>query len=193
MKRRAVLFAGAYAVTAAAVTHGADPADSRFASNFDGMRLRDQDDRPFELASLSGKVTLFNFVFTGCSTVCPIQTRVLADVLDGLDAAVQRKVRFVSVSLDPLADSPSVLKAFARRVDADRRAWRFITGQPRDVERLAEKLRLFPASAGTRRPVDHATALWLVDSEGRLAQRYNGNPPDPVRLRDELTVFSRQG
>jgi cytochrome oxidase Cu insertion factor (SCO1/SenC/PrrC family) len=154
------------------------------------MRLRDQDDRPFRLSALEGKVALFNFVFTGCSTVCPAQTRALAEVQQGLDAEVRKKVRFVSVSLDPLADSPAVLKAFAQRMGADLRHWSFVTGRPGDIDRLSERLRLFRAASGVRRPDDHATALWLADRQGRLAQRYNGNPPDGKRLREELTAFA---
>lgn len=158
-----------------------------FASNFDGTMLQDQEGRPFRLAALAGKAILYNFVYTGCSTVCPMQTRVLAEVQQGLAARVRDQVHFVSVSLDPLSDSPKVLKAFALRMGADLNHWSFVTGRPVDIERVADQLRLFKATPEARRPDDHATNLWLADREGHLLQRYAGNPPDPARLRSELT------
>jgi len=156
-----------------------------FTSNFDGAILQDQEGRPFRFAALAGKSILYNFVYTGCSTVCPIQTHVLAEVQRGLAPEVQDKVHFVSVSLDPLSDSPKVLKAFALRMGANLKHWSFVTGRPADVERMADQLRLFKADG--RRPDDHATSLWLTDREGRLMQRYPGNPPDRTRLISELT------
>lgn len=157
-----------------------------FASNFEGAMLQDQEGRPFRLAALAGKVILYNFVYTGCSTVCPMQTRVLAEVQQGLATKVRDQVHFVSVSLDPLSDSPKALKAFALRMGADLKHWSFVTGRPTDIERVADHLRLFKAPEA-RRPDDHATTLWLADREGRLIQRYPGNPPDPARLVSELT------
>jgi len=149
--------------------------------------LQDQEGRPFRLAALTGKAILYNFVYTGCSTVCPMQTRVLAEVQRGLAAQVREHVHFVSVSLDPLSDSPKVLKAFALRMGADLKHWSFVTGRPSDIDHVADQLRLFKAKPEARRPDDHATSLWLADHEGRLVQRYPGNPPDPARLVSELT------
>ncbi|MEH3087158.1 MAG: SCO family protein [Xylophilus ampelinus] len=192
--RRAWLLAGAGAVAAAAARRSAaaaPPDASAFAANFEGMRLRDQDDRAFRLDSLAGRVVLFHFVFTGCSTICPAQTHVLAEVQRGLGADVRRRVHFVSVSVDPLADTPAALRAFALRMGADLRTWSFVTGRPEDIDRLADRLRLFRAAPGAVRPGDHATALWLVDARGRLAQRYGGNPPDAIRLGQELATYAR--
>ena len=156
-----------------------------FDSNFEGAMLQDQEGRPFRFSLLAGKSILYNFVYTGCSTVCPIQTHVLAEVQRGLAPEVRDRVHFVSVSLDPLSDSPKVLKAFALRMGADLKHWSFITGRPADIERVADRLRLFKPDA--RQPDDHATSLWLADHEGRLMQRYPGNPPDRARLIAELT------
>ena len=163
---------------------------SAFASNFEGAMLQDQEGRPFRPTALAGKAILYNFVFTGCSTVCPMQTRVLAEVQKHLAPDVLDRVHFVSVSLDPLSDSPKVLKAFALRMGADLKHWSFVTGRPADIERVADQLRLFRATPDARRPDDHATSLWLADREGRLIQRYPGSPPDRARLVSELTQLN---
>ena len=162
-----------------------------FAANFDGAALVDQDGRPFSFAPLAGKVLLVNFVYTGCSTVCPMQTRVLAEVQAALAADVAARVRFVSISLDALQDTPAALKAFATTMRADLTHWSFVTGKPSDVDRIAQRLRLFRAGPNVTRPDDHATSLWAVDAKGRLVQRYAGNPPDRERLVRELTTLAR--
>ena len=177
------------ALAAAPPVAAADP--SLFARNFDGLGLVDQDNRAFGFERLAGKVLLVNFVFTGCSTVCPVQTHVLAEVQRGLPGDIREGVHFVSVSLDPLSDTPPALKAYARRMGADLRHWSFVTGRPADIERVADRLRLFRPGPDARKQDDHTTALWLVDARGRLMQRLHGNPPDGRRLGSELTALRR--
>lgn len=163
----------------------ATPAE-RFDSNFAGAQWLDHEGRRFGTAQLAGKIVLFNFVFTGCSSVCPVQTHALAQLQRELPAGVRGDVHFVSFSLDPLSDTPATLKAYARRMGADLRGWSFVTGRPQDVDHVAERLRLFPTDRQAARPADHAGALWLTDRSGRLMQRYSGTPPDTARLGREI-------
>lgn len=185
--RRSLLLALAALPALSAAARADEPG---FALNFAGAALRDQDDRPFDFASLAGKVVLVNFVYTGCSTVCPVQTRVLADVQAALPPPARAKVRFVSLSLDPLNDTPQALKAFATKMGADLSGWWFVTGKPDDIDKIAARLRLFKPGPATKRPDDHATSLWAVDTKGRLIQRYAGNPPERERLVRELTTLA---
>jgi cytochrome oxidase Cu insertion factor (SCO1/SenC/PrrC family) len=78
-----------------------------------------------------------------------------------------------------------VLHAFATRFNVDLSRWSFVTGDKADIDRLADRLRLF-AENGDRVPDNHATALWLMDGHGRLMQRYAGNPPEVDRLVGEV-------
>lgn len=158
-----------------------------FARNFDGLRLQDQEGRRFSFASLKGQVLLVHFVFTGCSTVCPVQTRALAEVQKTLPSPARDGIRFLSLSIDPLSDTPAVLKAYAQRMGADLSRWSFVTGAPTDIERVTDRLRLF--KPGGKRPDDHTTSLWLVDARGQMVQRLSGNPPDSARVARELVTL----
>jgi protein SCO1 len=160
-----------------------------FYGNFRGTQLLDQDGRKFDPAALLGRTVLVNFVFTGCSTVCPVQTHALAQVQRQLPPAVRSQVRLLSVSLDPLGDTPQALKAFALRMGVDLSGWSFVTGRPNDIERVSDALRLFRPGPEVRRPDDHATGLWLIDRHGQLRLRYDGNPPDVKRLLREIPVL----
>jgi len=73
-----------------------------------------------------GPVAL-NFVFTSCSAICPIQSQTFAELQ--ARAAPGLHLRLMSISLDPLSDTPAVLREYGRKFGAGRE-WRFYTGTP---------------------------------------------------------------
>ncbi|HXM71227.1 MAG TPA: SCO family protein, partial [Thermoanaerobaculia bacterium] len=75
----------------------------------------------------AGGPVLVQFIFTSCSTICP--------VLSGTFAAVQGalpEARLVSISIDPDVDTPARLAEYARRFKAGPR-WRLLGGRLEDV------------------------------------------------------------
>jgi cytochrome oxidase Cu insertion factor (SCO1/SenC/PrrC family) len=173
--------------------HAATDATS-FYSNFANLTFKNQHNQAFNTAKLTHKVVLFNFIYTQCATVCSVQTKALVDVVNALPKNVRAKVALVSVSLDPLSDTPEKLSAFAKQNHADFNNWYFITSKPDDVKTLSDRLKLFGADKKTSdaavRPNDHITHLWLVDNQGRLIMRYLGNPIDKARLAREMEQLS---
>jgi len=161
-----------------------------FDANFADLSLKDQEDRPFAVSTLAGKVVLYNFIFTACPNICPKQTRALVEVQRALSPEARQHAHFVSVTIDPSNDTPAALKAFAERLDVDFANWTFVTGPAGDVDRLAERLRLFASEDPAQRPAAHSTTLWLVDAQGRLVQKYAGNPPDAKRVAGEMSRLS---
>ena len=165
---------------------GAAPSDpTSFLTNFAPLKLVDQAGRPFVVDELRGKVVLFNFIFTSCPNICPVQTQALAEVQRAIPRSDRDRVQFVSVSIDPVHDTPAVLLSFAQRFKLDFARWTFVTGGTEDIDRLSERLRLF-AQNTERRPENHGTTLWMMDGKGRLMQRYAGDPPEVPRLVSEL-------
>lgn len=190
---RGLFYSGRYWVfvcsLAAALQVQADPVH-QFLDNFDGISLIDQRGREFDAESLSGRVVLFNFIFTGCDSTCPLQTQTLAQVLTALPEKVRSQVRFISVSIDPGNDTPEKLQRFAQRMQADLDGWLFLTGNVLQLQDVARRLHLLDENKPDN-PKIHRTSLWLVDSQGRMLQRYKGNPPDRDRLIRELIQVSR--
>ncbi|MDB5936133.1 MAG: SCO1/SenC [Massilia sp.] len=64
---------------------------------------------------------VLDFVFTTCTTICPILSRTFAQLQSA------RGLRLVSISIDPQHDTPAVLRSYARQFEAGK-AWRFYTG-----------------------------------------------------------------
>jgi len=102
--------------------------------SLDGIALVDQDGRATTLrdALASDKPVLVNFIFTTCTTICPVMTAGMSQFLTNLGAD-RDKVQVVSVSIDPEHDSAETLRAYAARYHAPP-SWRFLTGAPPAIE-----------------------------------------------------------
>jgi len=100
----------------------------------DGIELVDQDGGATTLreALESDKPVLVNFIFTTCTTICPVMTAGMSQFLTNLGSE-QDQVRVVSISIDPENDSPATLRAYAKRYHAPP-SWRFLTGSPAAIE-----------------------------------------------------------
>ncbi len=86
--------------------------------------LTDQAGKPFGSTDLRGRPWVANFIFTRCTTICPIFTEKMSKLEEKADPAL----RFVSFSVDPEYDSPAVLLAYARAKRARLDRWSFLTG-----------------------------------------------------------------
>lgn len=156
-----------------------------------GLHLQDQFARPIEPASLAGRILLLNFVFAGCSASCPLQTHELALLRRELPAPVRERTQFLSVTVDPLNDTPAALAGFARRLGAEQPGWRFATGVPAQVETLLARMQVLERQDQAPTPADHRSSLWLFDRDGALVQRFTGAPPDRRRLAEEIGRLAR--
>jgi len=98
------------------------------------VTLVDADARPVRLRELlaGNEPVMMNFVFTTCSTICPVMVRVFSEVPGRLGAA-SKNLRMVSISLDPENDTPAQLKSYAKHIGAGPR-WQFLTGRLQDIK-----------------------------------------------------------
>lgn len=167
--------------------------NASFFKNFENTQLVDQNNQPFNIEKHLGKLVLFNFIYTQCSAVCPIQSKQLTQLRKSLPPDLSKNVVFISVTLDPLADKPKKLKAFAKKMKLDEKNWYFLTGNQDSIVNIVNRLELFGdlnKAKSAKKPDDHKTALWLVDQRGMLMMQYNGVPVDVERLTRELKQLS---
>lgn len=97
------------------------------------LTLMDQNRVPVAIAeALSGaEPVVLQFVFTTCPAVCPVLTNTLASVQDDV-APGAGKLRLISITIDPVYDTPKRLRSYAHNVGAEG-AWQFLTGEVADV------------------------------------------------------------
>jgi len=81
------------------------------------------------------KLVVINMMYAGCSNTCPPATHNLVKVQEMLKDRVGRDIFMYSLTLRPEQDGPEELARFAR-LHGVRPGWLFLTGLPREVEKL---------------------------------------------------------
>jgi protein SCO1 len=135
--------------------------------------LTTQDDKPFRLSQLRGKIVLVSFVFTTCNGSCPATTHRMslaeaalarADLLD--------KVHLVSITLDPARDKPAALREYVRLFDIESKHWTFLTGTPKQIDRVLSDWGMW-ARPTVNGQLDHPSRVFLLDGRGRVREIYD--------------------
>ncbi len=105
--------------------------------------LLDQDGQPRRFYSdlIRGRIVIINLVFTSCRSSCPLIMARLAELQELLGPRMG-EVAFLSISVDPVMDTPQALRVYADELRA-RPGWYFLTG-PQDavytvLRRLGER------------------------------------------------------
>jgi cytochrome oxidase Cu insertion factor (SCO1/SenC/PrrC family) len=130
-----------------------------------------------------GKITLLTFFYTYCVDPlgCPFAHTTLANLRDRVtgDRALAGRVRFVSVSLDPTHDTPTVIASYGREFTADPTfEWRFVTA--RRVPELLPVLDDFGQDVSVdldengraTRTLHHMLKMFLIDAHGEVREIY---------------------
>jgi protein SCO1/2 len=136
--------------------------------------LTDSNGKPFQLASLEGKVVVVSFIYTTCTGICPGTTQAMARARDALKEAKLwgTSVEFVSITLDPGRDAPGVLRQYAKLFRADDPPWHFLTGPPEKVHSAIAAwgmwVKALPSGA-----LDHPSRIFLLDPRGHQREIYN--------------------
>lgn len=191
---RALPLAGALLLAAIVVSPGiAAPAPFPVIGNrAPNFLLIDQDDQRVQVSQFRGKVVLLNFIYTHCTDVCPLTTAALARVQREL---VHRgwwatDVVFLTITTDPLRDTPGVLRAYATRYKADFRGWHFLTGDPGTTQTVYKQYGIAIQARGGNLQ-DHASPTFVIDRDGVVLGAYGTNPDPDAIVRDLVQLRAR--
>ena len=127
---------------------------------------------------LDGRIAVLSFIYTTCSDIngCPLATHVLRGVQDRLlDApGLSGHVRLISLSFDPVRDTPTVLARYSSYFRAPGFDWRFVT--TRSQAELAPVLDAYGQWV-IRDPeqgaLSHLLRVYLIDRERRIRNIYS--------------------
>jgi protein SCO1/2 len=100
---------------------------------------------------VSGEPVALNFIFTTCTTICPVMTATFAQMQRELGDSADR-VHLVSISIDPEYDRPDVLEAYAKQFQAGGN-WTFLTGETNDIVRVLRSFDAYTGSKMSHRPI----------------------------------------
>jgi protein SCO1 len=131
--------------------------------------------RDFRNEVVGKKIVVIDFVYTSCTTVCPVMSALFAQVQVRLGARAGSDVTLVSMSVDPVRDTPARLKEYSARYEAGP-GWTWLTGKKQAVDEVLKSL-----GAYTPNFEDHPALVLVGDGASGKWTRYYGFP-DPEQI-----------
>ncbi|MGP1681400.1 MAG: SCO family protein [Giesbergeria sp.] len=124
----------------------------------------------------SGRVTVVDFIYTRCETLCLS----LGGVFQQMQRSLQQDgtpagegVRLLSISFDGVHDTPDRLAAYARGLGADPALWQFVrVPEAHESAALLRRLQVVVVPDG-RGDYEHNAALLVLDAAGRLVRVFD--------------------
>lgn len=150
----------------------------------------DQDGRKRDVASFKSSAVVLTFIYTRCPmpTFCPLMDRHFKTLQERLKAEpALRNVQLVSVSFDPITDTPPVLKKHAAALGADPKRWTFVTGDRDAIDRFTARFGVaVTREMNEQRDISHNLRTAIVDAKGTLVKAYTGNEWTPDQVLADL-------
>ena len=150
--------------------------------------LTNQNGEHISLDTFRGHPFVLTFVFTRCPlpNFCPR----MSNNFEELQAAIKTgrgtlaTTRLLSITLDPVFDTPEVLKSYAGYHHADPQTWSFATGDEKEVESFTRAFSVYRQTEGGT--ISHGLATALIDKKGKIAKLWRGNAWKPDEVIEEI-------
>jgi len=151
---------------------------------FADVTLLDQNGKVVSLEKdlVSNNIVVMGFIYTSCTTVCPVVSSIMGKVQKQLGARVGTEVQLVSISIDPQRDDPQRLNDYARTFQQGP-GWSWLTGSPQSVTVTLMGLGAYSADVE-----NHSPLILVGDGNNRFWTRYYGltEPTELARAVERL-------
>ena len=124
----------------------------------------------FVTDALENRIVAIDFVYTTCTTACPVLSSVFSLVQAELGDRAGKEAWLVSMSIDPVRDTPRRMAEYGRKFDAGE-GWIWLTGEKSNVDRVLAGL-----GAYTPEIVDHPPMVLIGDAKRGVWRRLFGFP-----------------
>jgi protein SCO1/2 len=173
---------------AAAPVAPAIPPNRWGANYFPNVTLLTQDGTPVRFYDdlLKDKQVAINVIYTSCKDECPLETARLVQLQRLMGERMGKDIFFYSISIDPVHDTPEVLKAYAEKFGVGP-GWLFLTGKPEDIKFIARKIGLSRGSDSANKD-GHTASLMVGDVNAGQWMR-NSAVDDPQFLAGTIGSF----
>ncbi|MDH3758221.1 MAG: SCO family protein [Gammaproteobacteria bacterium] len=138
---------------------------------------------------IGDNIVVMDFVYTTCTTICPVLSAIFTQVQGKLGEQVGDDVVLVSMSVDPIRDTPQRLKAYSAKHRAGD-SWLWLTGAKPVVDEV-----LVGVGAYTTNFEDHPTMVLIGDGRTGEWKRLFGfpNPDRIVSVVNEMRARRESG
>ena len=139
---------------------------------------------------VKGKLVVMNYIFTNCPDICPLSTNNMRLIQERVKKEKIEDVEFVSISFDPLQDSPDVLLKFAEIRNLDLSNWEFLSGEKLMIDSLMNKIGIVAVIGDSTVFKDgrkiyyytHTDRIQLMDADGKIRKNYRGSSINPDEI-----------
>ncbi|WP_409278099.1 SCO family protein [Pseudomonas defluvii] len=161
------------------------PTQEKAHVRFADVQLVDQHGMPVRLEKdlVGDKLVVMGFIYTHCTTVCPVVSSIMGKVQQQLGGRVGEEVQLVSISVDPQRDDPQRLLDYSRTFQKGP-GWSWLTGTPYAVNETLKGLGSLSPDLG-----QHPPLILVGDGHSGHWTRYYGFT-DPALLIAEINRLS---
>ena len=145
----------------------------------------DQHNSIFSTINLNNKITIADFFFTSCPELCPAMSRNMKDL--ALTYTSNSKVQFLSISVDPLNDTKSVINNYILSQGLNFDNWFFLESDSSSIVSLLEQGFLL---SGEGLPGLHSTKFILINSNAEVVGYYDPFREEEInQLKSDINNF----
>ncbi len=139
------------------------------------------------------KIYVADFFFTTCPTICPIMTKNMVNIQK--EIINDDEVMLLSHSVTPEIDTVAQLKRYAIEKGVIDSKWNLVTGDKKEIYKLARKSYLAVKDDGDGGPFDmvHTENFMLIDKKRQIRGFYDGtNPEDIEKLLNDISHLKKE-
>jgi len=193
--KKGLPFFGEFDIETTILPDGSERADTVYYP-IPKFSFTNQDSTYITQADYAGYITLVDFFFTECPTICPMMSAQMVRLQDKFKKEhPDLPIRFLSFSVKPESDTPEKLRAYANKIGADLNHWNFLTGKPSDIYDLAQHgfmLTAFPSDTA-QGGIFHTDKVTLLDRQLKMRGYYDGTSTTSMNtLYDDAIFLSNQ-
>jgi protein SCO1/2 len=135
--------------------------------------LMDQDGKSVKLYSdlLKDKIVVMNFIFTNCKVVCDAQGKNFSKLQSKLGSRLKNQINLISLSKDPLNDTPVKLKQWGTKYDRQN-GWTLLTGEKSEIDKT-----FLAFTGGTPLVIEHSAIMLIGNANKNQWIRLSGLEP----------------
>ena len=135
---------------------------------------------------IGDRVVAINFVYTNCTTVCPVTSSIFSMVQTGIGAQMGQDVALITITVDPTRDNPYRMRSFSKNFNPGD-GWSWLSGEKASVDETLRAL-----GAYTPNFEDHPAMVLIGDArQSKWYRLYGFSSPDAIEGRIRKLLNNR--
>ena len=154
----------------------------------DGLSMLNQYGNNVDLRKnvIGDKIVAISFVYTTCTTVCPVVSSIFSMVQERLIERMGKDFALITITVDPARDTPHRLLSYSKSFNPAS-GWSWLTGDKKSVDKILSAL-----GAYTPNFEDHPAMVLIGDDSNSEWYRYFGFPAPGVIVTKVNALLSKR-